>query len=100
MIEGLDFEVIARSWPYLWKGLQYTVQLTLVGALGGLFFGTLLAMARLSSNPLLSSLAAGYVLSPLARDGETFEIDILGRVCRAEVRARPLWDPDGLRLRA
>ncbi len=61
MIEGLDFEVIARSWPYLWKGLQYTVQLTLVGALGGLFFGTLLAMARLSSNPLLSSLAAGYV---------------------------------------
>ncbi|HMN81823.1 MAG TPA: ABC transporter permease subunit, partial [Burkholderiaceae bacterium] len=58
---GLDFDVIARTWPYLLSGLQYTVQLTIVAAIGGTIFGTLLAMARLSSFSLLSSLAGGYV---------------------------------------
>jgi len=57
----LDFEVIGRSLPYLLKGLQYTVQLTAVAALGGIFFGTLLAMARLSSFRPVSLAAAGYV---------------------------------------
>ena len=47
---GLDFDVIGRSWPYLMKGLQYTLQLTIISAIGGTVFGTLLAMARLSSN--------------------------------------------------
>ena len=42
--------MIVNSLPYLWKGFQYTVQLTVTSALGGLFFGTLLAMARLSSS--------------------------------------------------
>jgi glutamate/aspartate transport system permease protein len=56
----LDFDVIARTWPYLLGGLQYTVQLTVVAALGGVFFGTLLAMARLSSFRPLSLAAAGY----------------------------------------
>lgn len=57
----LDFEVIGRTWPYLLKGLQYTLQLTAVAASGGIFFGTLLAMARLSSFKPLVVLAAGYV---------------------------------------
>ena len=57
----LDFEVIGRSLPYLAKGLQYTVQLTLVSALGGTVFGTLLAMARLSSFKPVALVAAGYV---------------------------------------
>ena len=57
----LDFDVIARSWPYLLKGLQYTVQLTVVAAVGGVVFGTLLALARLSSWRPLSLAAAGYV---------------------------------------
>ena len=57
----LDFEVIGRSLPYLLRGLQYTVQLTVVAALGGTFFGTLLAMARLSSFRPVSLTAAGYV---------------------------------------
>ena len=57
----LDFDVIARSLPYLWKGFQYTVQLTAIAALGGIFFGTLLALARLSSIKLLAYTAAGYV---------------------------------------
>ena len=58
---NLDFGVITPSLPYLWKGFQYTVQLTAMSAVGGLFFGTLLAMARLSSLKLLSNFAAGYV---------------------------------------
>ncbi|MDF3036709.1 MAG: gltK [Paucimonas sp.] len=57
----LDFDVIVRTWPYLLKGLQYTVQLTIVATLGSIFFGTLLAMARLSSNKVLSLSAAAYV---------------------------------------
>ena len=58
---NLDFSVVANSLPYLWKGMQYTLQLTLTAALGGLFFGTLLALARLSSISLLSNAAAAYV---------------------------------------
>ncbi len=58
---GLEFEVISRTWPYLWKGLQYTIQLTVVCAIGGVIWGTLLALARLSSIRWLSMLAAGYV---------------------------------------
>ena len=60
-MQGLEFEVIGRSWPYLLKGLQYTVQLTVVAAIGGTIFGTLLAMARLSSFKPLATAAAGYV---------------------------------------
>src|SRR6266498_3482154 len=57
----LDFSIIANSLPYLWKGFQYTVQLTVIAALGGLFFGTLLALARLSPTKWLSTFAGGYV---------------------------------------
>jgi dimethylglycine dehydrogenase len=45
------------------------------------------------------SLAAGYVPTALANDGERFEIDILGRACAATVRLQPLHDPAGTRLR-
>jgi glutamate/aspartate transport system permease protein len=41
--------------------MQYTLQLTATSAVGGLFFGTLLALARLSSKKVLSNCAAGYV---------------------------------------
>ena len=58
---GFDVAVIVNSLPYLWKGFQYTVQLTFIAALGGLFFGTLLAMARLSSFKPLATAAAAYV---------------------------------------
>ena len=57
----LDFSIIGRTLPYLWKGLQYTLQLTVVAAVGGIIWGTLLAMARLSSYKVLSLAAAGYV---------------------------------------
>jgi glutamate/aspartate transport system permease protein len=58
---GLDFSVIGQSLPYLWYGMKYTLQLTATAALGGLFFGTLLALARLSRGRVLSNVAAGYV---------------------------------------
>jgi glutamate/aspartate transport system permease protein len=58
---SLDFDAIARAWPYLLGGLGYTVQLTVVAAVGGTLLGTLLAMARLSSHPLLANAAAAYV---------------------------------------
>jgi dimethylglycine dehydrogenase len=45
------------------------------------------------------SLAAGYVPTALARDGERFQIDVLGRLCDAKIRLQPLWDPEGRRLR-
>ncbi len=57
----LDFAAIGRALPYLMQGLQYTVQLTLVAAVGGTIFGTLLAMARLSAFKPLALLASGYV---------------------------------------
>ena len=57
----LDFEIITRTWPYLLSGLQYTLQLTAVAAVGGVVFGTVLAMARLSRFKTLSLIAAAYV---------------------------------------
>jgi len=58
---NLDFAVVINVLPYLWQGMKYTLELTAIAALGGLFFGTLLALARLSSIKPLSYLAAGYV---------------------------------------
>ncbi len=60
-MDSFDFNVIERSLPYLWQGMQYTVSLTAVAMTGGIFLGTLLAMARLSSNKPLVWFAAGYV---------------------------------------
>jgi glutamate/aspartate transport system permease protein len=56
-----DFAAIHGALPFLWKGMLYTVELTLYAAIGGLFFGTLLALARLSPWRALSLAAAGYV---------------------------------------
>ena len=46
------------------------------------------------------SIAAGYVPTALAHEGERFEIDILGEVRTAIVRLEPMFDPQGLRLRS
>ena len=57
-----DFEVIQRSWKYLFfTGMSFTLQLTLFAMTGGIIFGTLLAMARLSSIKALNVVAGGYV---------------------------------------
>ncbi len=46
------------------------------------------------------SLAAGYVPSACARDGERLQIDILGELRTATIRRGPLYDPQGARLRS
>jgi glutamate/aspartate transport system permease protein len=57
-----DFGVIQRSLGYLFKeGMTFTLTLTALAAIGGVFFGTLLAMMRLSSHKWLSLPATGYV---------------------------------------
>lgn len=62
MFRDLDFDVIARSAGYLFReGLTFSVTLTLLAMSGGIVFGTLLAMMRLSSFKPLAVLAAGYV---------------------------------------
>src|SRR5690606_16569193 len=60
-MSDFDFAVITDSWSLLMLGLQYTVQLTVIATIGGVLFGTLLAMARLSNNRFLSVSAAAYV---------------------------------------
>jgi glutamate/aspartate transport system permease protein len=62
MFSGYDFDVIRRSVGYLFReGMTFTVTLTLMAMTGGIIFGTLLAMMRLSGLKLLGMLAAGYV---------------------------------------
>src|SRR5262249_24730730 len=62
MDSGFDFDVIERSLPYLFKdGMTFTVTLTLLAMTGGIIFGTLLAMMRLSSIKPISILAGAYV---------------------------------------
>jgi glutamate/aspartate transport system permease protein len=57
----VDLSAIASVVPFLLTGLLFTIQITLVGVAGGIVFGSLLAVARLSSNRLLSTLATIYV---------------------------------------
>ena len=60
-MNDFDFSAISTSLPYLMQGLGYTFKLTVVACIGGIFFGTLLALARLSSIKSLSMIAAAYV---------------------------------------
>ena len=62
MLGNFDFDVISRSWVYLFQtGMVFTLQLTLLAMTGGIVLGTLLAMMRLSSLKAVSMLATGYV---------------------------------------
>ena len=59
---NFDLDVIQRSWVYLFRdGMTFSLTLTLLASLGGVLFGTLLALMRLSSFRVLSTVAAGYV---------------------------------------
>ncbi|HXZ52544.1 MAG TPA: ABC transporter permease subunit [Burkholderiales bacterium] len=62
MFGGFDFNVIERSWRYLFfDGMAFTLRLTLFAMAGGIVFGTLLAMMRLSSVKPLAWIAGLYV---------------------------------------
>ena len=56
-----DVNIVIKSLPILWKGMLLSLQLFGIALAGGIFFGTLLAMARLSSFKLLSYPAAAFV---------------------------------------
>ncbi len=60
-MSGFDWNEIWSNWPYLMKGLQYTFQVTVVGTIGGVLLGTVLALMRLSPVKPLSLFAAAYV---------------------------------------
>jgi glutamate/aspartate transport system permease protein len=62
MDAGFDWDVIQRSAGYLFReGMTFTLTLTLLAMAGGIVFGTLLAMMRLSSLKPVSIVAATYV---------------------------------------
>jgi len=62
MFSNFDYNVIIRSLPYLfYDGMTFTLALTAFATAGGIIFGTLLAMMRLSGFAPISVLAAGYV---------------------------------------
>jgi len=59
---SFDFDVIQRSWEYLFRdGMVFTLKLTGLATAGGIVLGTLLALCRLSGWKLLSSAAGLYV---------------------------------------
>lgn len=62
MFSHLDFDVIRDNWRYLFEtGMVFTLQLTFLAMIGGIIFGTLLAMMRLSDIKLLSMISVHYV---------------------------------------
>src|SRR3979409_1032847 len=62
MFANFDLDVIRRSLGYLFfDGMTFTLTLTGLSALGGLIFGTLIALMRLSGFRLLGRIAGLYV---------------------------------------
>jgi len=56
-----DWGIILKNKQVLWDGMKLSLQLFGIALAGGIFFGTLLAMARLSSWRILSMPATGFV---------------------------------------
>jgi glutamate/aspartate transport system permease protein len=62
MFANFDFDVIRRALPYLFlDGMGFTLTLTALSALGGITFGTLIALMRLSGSKPLGRIAGLYV---------------------------------------
>ncbi|WP_298254453.1 ABC transporter permease subunit [Bradyrhizobium sp.] len=62
MIANFDFDVIRRSLGYLFlDGMTFTLMLTGLATFGGIIWGTLIAMMRLSGVWVLSRIAQLYV---------------------------------------
>lgn len=58
---SFDFDVIAKSFPLLWEGMQITLLLTALGILGGVALGVLLAIMRRSRFLVLRAFATFYI---------------------------------------
>ena len=62
MLGNFDFDVISRSWVYLFQtGMVFTLKLTALAMVGGIVLGTVLALMRLSGNRIISGVASSYV---------------------------------------
>ncbi len=62
MFGNFDFDVIRRALPYLfYEGMTFTLMLTALATAGGLVFGTLIALMRLSGYRLPARIAGAYV---------------------------------------
>src|ERR1700758_3821849 len=62
MLGNLDFDVIRRALPYLfYEGMTFTLTLTALSATGGLIFGTLIELMRLSGSRGTTFAAGAYV---------------------------------------
>jgi len=61
MFTGFDFDVIARSLPYLSQGMLFSLGLTVLSMIGGIVLGTVLALMRLAPFRVLHLPAGGYV---------------------------------------
>ena len=56
-----DWSVIWKNREVLWEGMQLSLKLFAIALAGGIGFGTLLALARLSSLKILNVPATGFV---------------------------------------
>ena len=56
----IDFSSITNSWGYIFEGVKYTIELTVITAIGGLILGTGLALCRLSTSKILSEFSKLY----------------------------------------
>jgi len=62
MLESFDLSVIVHALPFLFGvGMVFTIKLTVLAMAGGVVFGTLLALMRLSRSTLLRAVAGVYV---------------------------------------
>jgi glutamate/aspartate transport system permease protein len=65
MNEILSLDLSFYNWElftnYILKGLIFSVQLTIIATVGGILFGTFLALMRLSGRPVLVYIATFYV---------------------------------------
>ena len=62
MFSNFDFDVIMRSWRYLFlDGMTFTLTLTALATALGIAWGTILALMRLSGFPPLVVFATAYV---------------------------------------
>jgi glutamate/aspartate transport system permease protein len=57
----LDFNVVLRNLPYLWDGLQLSLLLAALAISGGMYFGAIMGVLRMSSIRPVAWLALGYV---------------------------------------
>jgi glutamate/aspartate transport system permease protein len=60
-VYDFDWSSIPGALPFLWRGMQLTLEITLTAVLAGIAWGTALALLRLSGNRALSWCAAAYV---------------------------------------